>query len=363
MNEKPRTIQVTGADLDRLLARLDALAESASSGDLDRYLAERVGALLRLAPAALDPARPLAVLGLDSLSAVELQHELESGLGVGVELADLLGGWSLADLAREVRDRLEGGSEEREEIPSAAVAGDIGNPAGEGPLSHGQRGLWFLDRLAPKAAAYNIVAAARVLGALDPAALERAFQALVARHPALRTTFHDVAGEPFQRVAASGGVDFLTIGAMTWEEGRVAGYLAAEGYRPFDLQTGPLLRVRLLPTAPGEHTVLLAVHHLVCDFASLAGMVRGLSALYRGETALPALPATYADFVRGQAALLAGPVGERQWRYWRERLAGPLPVLDLPADRARPPSRTHLAVAAALSPDATLHLDGLRDLG
>src|SRR5688572_24535152 len=82
-----------------------------------------------------------------------------------------------------------------------------GEPAGSlAPLSQGQRALWFLHHLAPVGGAYNIAAAARMLAPVDAGVLERALQALVDRHEALRTTFPAVGGEPCQRVAA--GLDF-----------------------------------------------------------------------------------------------------------------------------------------------------------
>jgi hypothetical protein len=114
------------------------------------------------------------------------------------------------------------------------------------------------------------------------------------------------------------------------------------------------LRVLRRPEEQEETAVvLLAVHHLVSDFASLAVMVRELATLYAEERGGPRAvlerpAATYADFVRWQASLLASPEGERQERFWRQRLAGELPVLDLPADRPRPPVQTDRGGAVAL---------------
>src|SRR5882724_2226751 len=288
---------------------LSGLAGEARRQALERRLAARLGSLLALSPARLDPALPLTSLGLDSLTAIELQHGLATELGVEVELADLLAGWSLADLVRAVLKDLETG---KGRAAGSSLQEGTNGESGEHPLSHGQRGLWYLDRLAPTAGAYNVVAGARVRGDLEIAALERALAALVARHPALRTTFHAVDGEPRQRVAlaavAGGRVDLLTLDATGWEDERVAAHLAAMG--------------------------------------------RELGVLYAEgpDAALPALPATYGDFVRRQEERLAGPAGERQWRYWQERLAGDLPVLDLPADRARSQTGrpSHRAVAATL---------------
>ncbi|HZF08424.1 MAG TPA: amino acid adenylation domain-containing protein [Thermoanaerobaculia bacterium] len=338
---------------------------------LAAWLTGQAAHRLQVPAARIDPGQPLVGLGLDSLSAIELAHDVETALGISLPLAGLLEGWSVGDLAGVLLAELAAGERQtgqalpdagRNEAAETAEAGDI-------PLSAGQRGLWFLSRLAPESGAYNIVAAARVRGGLDPTALERAFQELVARHGALRTTFPVEAGEPRQRVAARSEPDFVVVDAAAWDEARVAAYLAAEGYRPFDLGEGPLLRVRVL-CRDGEHAVLLAVHHLVSDFSSLAVLVRELAPLYRAAQSglpadLPPLLSTYGDFVRWQAALLAGPEGERQWRYWqawRERRAGDLPVLDLPADRPRPPFQSDRGDAVPLRlPGETL--ERLRALG
>ncbi|HEX2223348.1 MAG TPA: amino acid adenylation domain-containing protein, partial [Thermoanaerobaculia bacterium] len=99
--------------------------------------------------------------------------------------------------------------------------------------------------------------------------------------------------------------------------------------------------------ADGRTVLWLAVHHLVADLWSLGILLREWEALYLEEaTGRPARLAPppalgFPDFVRRQQKQLAGPEGERLWRFWRERLAPPLPVLELPTDRPRPPVQTH----------------------
>ncbi|MES1244335.1 MAG: amino acid adenylation domain-containing protein, partial [Acidobacteriota bacterium] len=262
----------------------------------------------------IDPTQPLLALGLDSLGAVELQSRLASRLGVLVPVARILEGASLAELAEEIRTR-----------PEAIERTASVDLAGEHPLSAGQRALWLAERLAPESALYNLASAARIRGPLDTAALERAFAALARRHPALRTTF---TGDPQQRVHDELAPDFR-VGPFDRN---------AEAFRPFDLERGPLVRVRVRSISPDEHELLLVVHHLVSDFWSLTLLVRELAALYRQEE-LPAPTATYLDFVRRQEETLAGPRGEELWDYWRRQLAGlagELPALEIPTDRPRP---------------------------
>src|SRR6185436_13738985 len=108
--------------------------------------------------------------------------------------------------------------------------------------------------------------------------------------------------------------------------------VTAEAHRPFDLERGPLFRAVLFTAARGERVLLLVAHHLVFDGWSLWVLLDELRLLSEGA-ALPALPAEYADFVRWQEEMLAGPAGERLWELWRAELPDGMPPLQLPADR------------------------------
>jgi hypothetical protein len=216
------------------------------------------------------------------------------------------------------------------------------NPT-DGPLSYGQRSLWFVQRLAPTATAYNISLTARARG-VDPAALRDAWQALLDRHGALRTAYPAPGGTPVARVHPHVPLDFAEIDAAGLSASALEERVAAEANRPFDLERGPVVRLRLFDDGAGEPALLVGIHHIAVDFASMAILLDELGTLYaarqRGEIGeaarLPEIPATYADFVRWQEDLLAGRRGEELLSYWRGRLAGSPPLLALPADRPRP---------------------------
>jgi len=213
-----------------------------------------------------------------------------------------------------------------------------------GTPSYGQRSLWFLQHLAPQGGAYNIAAAARVRTPIDAGALERAFQALVDRHAALRTTFPAVDGAPCRRVAGRQSFSLVCVDAGGWSEQALRARLAEEAWRPFDLERGPLLRATLLMGGPGGPVLLLAVHHIVADFWSLAILVRELPLLYReaagaGPAQLSSPGMDYDEHVRMEREALADGRGEALLAYWQETLAG-LPTLELPLDRPRPAVQT-----------------------
>lgn len=212
------------------------------------------------------------------------------------------------------------------------------------PLSYGQAALWFLWRLAPESHAYNQSLPLRITGsgdaAADAARWRMACTGLVARHPLLRTVFPVRAGEPYQQMLTAAEPSWQESAAAGWEAGRLAAALEAAHAAAFDLAAAPPLRCHWFADAlaPGEHILLLTLHHIACDGWSLELMRQELNALTAADRLpLPAPALTYHDYVRWQNALLAGAEGERLWHFWREQLAAPLPLLDLPGDRPRPP--------------------------
>jgi amino acid adenylation domain-containing protein len=223
---------------------------------------------------------------------------------------------------------------------------------GEHPLSEGQRALWVLDRLNPAAAACHLAGAARVRDGLDAAAVGRSLELLVHRHAALRTTFEASEGTPVRRVHAWLEPDFAAVDL----EGpaQVSPFLAAEAYRPFRLEQGPLWRVRVVRLPTDEAVLLLAIHHLIADFASVSLLLRDLLELYSqeqdGKTERLAPPDSgmtpgMTAWISRQEARLAGPRSASLRDFWLRRLGGALPVVDLPLDRPRPAAPTWRGIA------------------
>jgi len=242
----------------------------------------------------------------------------------------------------------------------------VSKSASSHPLSYNQEGIWFLYQLAPESSVYNVNFAARIASDIDVPAIRRAFQTLVDRHPALRTTFPVHLGKPIQRVHQEQKIHFQEVESSAWSLEELNTRLLEEAYRPFDLERGPLLRVTLFTRSAREHILLLVVHHIVIDFWSLAILLDELSALYPAESAgvrapLPPLTLQYTDYVRWQAEMLASPEGDRLWAYWREQLAGQLPVLQLRTDRPRPRIPTYRGASHDFTMDAQLS-SGLKAL-
>ncbi|HEX7243557.1 MAG TPA: amino acid adenylation domain-containing protein, partial [Longimicrobiaceae bacterium] len=278
-------------------------------------------------------------IGGHSLLATRAVSRVRAALGVDLPLRALFEAPTVAGLSgRAEAARREGAGPPPPPIRRVPRDGPL-------PLSFAQQRLWLLQQVAPESAAYNMPYALRLRGAPDHAALRRALRGVVERHEALRTVFRSVDGEPAQVVQAPGGVPLPLVELERLgpeARGREAARLAAEeAARPFDLARGPTLRTHLLRLAGEEHVLLFTLHHVVSDGWSTGVLLRDVAALHDayvrgGDPSLPALPVQYADYAVWQRAWLAGEVLEAQIAWWRERLAGAPPLLELPTDRPRP---------------------------
>lgn len=314
----------------------------------------RIASALGSGAGALGPDESLASLGLDSLMAVDLKSALEEEFSVPVPLEEILRGPTPRELAERVGAGMIGGS-----AAGLPALDPQGPPAGPYPLSYGQKALWFLQQVAADSAAYHVVAVVRIRGRLDVAALRGALRTLVERHPCLRTTFEAPDGEPLQRIHDHLEPGFLSEDAAAWTEAALDRRLAEEAHAPFDLERGPLVRCALFRRSGREHVAVLAFHHLIVDFWSLALLVRELDHDYRlavrGASApLEPQEVHYADFVRWQQRVVEGAHGARLWSYWRERLGGRTPHLELPTDRPRPRVQSYDGASIGRSLDPVL---------
>ncbi|HEX2094189.1 MAG TPA: amino acid adenylation domain-containing protein, partial [Longimicrobiaceae bacterium] len=279
-------------------------------------------------------------LGGHSLLAMRLISRVRQAFGVELPLRALFEAPTVAGLSRRVEEARRDGA--GMQPPPLVPAARDGAPL---PLSFAQQRLWFIDQLEPGRPTYNMPFPLRIRGGLELRALERALTEVVRRHESLRTRFPSRRGEPVQEIDPARPVqvpvvDLGGLGARA-REAELARLAAEEAARPFDLARGPLLRTTLVRSGGAEWAVLFTVHHIVSDGWSMDVLVREVSALYRSytrgeEARLPELPIQYADYAAWQRGWLAGEVLEAHLDYWREKLAGAPPLLELPTDHPRP---------------------------
>jgi len=240
---------------------------------------------------------------------------------------------------------------------------------GPAPCSFAQGRLWFFDRLEGERHAYNIPLFFRALGGLDVEALRSAVRALVHRHESLRTVFRapaDDEQEPWQVILPDIELPMplidLSQGGQDQRERDVQAFARRSLQTPFDLASGPLLRLEILRLSRDEHVLLFNVHHSVFDGPSISVFLGELDALYgascRAEPSpLPEREVQYGDFSVWQRARLTEAYLTPHLNFWREHLRGAPPVLALPTDRPRPPFQTYRGARIVLSLDLAVSQD------
>lgn len=245
---------------------------------------------------------------------------------------------------------------------AAACTNDEPDGTRLAPLTEAQRQLWFLDQLGESATiAYNESIILKLRGVLKLEAMRRAWQTVVDRHEALRTTF-STEGD-VQRIMPELKIevpvfDFSKLNQDERERG-VADWFEQESQRRFDLSRGPLLRVNLLRLSNQEHLLAVTAHHIVIDGWSFGILIKELSDIYSAESLgatceLPA-PLQYREYVEWQKEQSCTPAMADSEAYWLEQLKAPLPTLNLPADHPRPPVKSYRGARRSLSLDTALY--------
>jgi len=212
------------------------------------------------------------------------------------------------------------------------------------PLSFGQQRLWFLDQLQPGSSQYNSWRAILIKGALDQDALKRAITEIVRRHEVLRTTYRAQDGVPVQEVLKDPHVEIheedLRQEPDESRESKVREIAIECGAKGFNLETGPLMRVKLIKLREDECVLVMVMHHIVSDAWALSILTREVAEIYQGfrrgeESPLEELKIQYADYANWQRSWIDGERLQKQLLYWTEQLGGSLPELVLPTDRAQ----------------------------
>ncbi|MEV6986122.1 amino acid adenylation domain-containing protein [Sphaerisporangium sp. NPDC051017] len=193
-------------------------------------------------------------------------------------------------------------------------------------MSFAQERLWFLNRLDPGTAFYNVPVAVRLRGALNVRRITAALRELISRHEVLRTTYPD----GHQVVKYPDGAHFELSEARDAEE-----FLSL----PFDLATEPPVRAALIRDAEDDHLLLVSVHHIAFDGESVGTFTKELGELYAGRL-LPPLPLQYLDYAAWQRDQLGAARLDELVQWWKRRLMDAEP-LALPFDRPRPAVQRH----------------------
>ncbi|MBD2355223.1 amino acid adenylation domain-containing protein [Tolypothrix sp. FACHB-123] len=277
-------------------------------------------------------------LGGHSLLATQLISRIRQSLHLELPLRCLFASPTIAELAAVIQTMVMQG-QNWQNYPILPCSRQV-----KLPLSFAQNRLWFIDQLQPGNSAYNIFNGFRLQGSLNITALEQSINEIIRRHEILRTQFITVDGQPVQAIIPDLQLTLPVIDLQTLstaaQAAAVQQLITQAAQQPFDLTQAPLLRLSLLKLNPTEHIVLFAMHHIISDAWSMGILIRELTVLYQaylnGEASpLPELSIQYADFAVWQREWLQGEMLQTQLSYWKQQLAGSLPVLNLPYSQTK----------------------------
>jgi amino acid adenylation domain-containing protein len=282
-------------------------------------------------------------LGGHSLLALQVVSRVRKMFGVGIGVRIVFEKPTVEGLASRIEEAMAVG--EKAPAPPLVRIDRENVEGGRLPLSFAQQRLWFIDQLEPGNAAYNIPGAMMLEGKLNLNALESAINEIVRRHEVLRTRIEAEGGEPAQVIdewePRRLDVEDLTGIPPEEIEEEVSRRIREEARTGFDLKRGPLLRMKVLKLKEEEHLALYTMHHIVSDAWSMTVLMREARALYDAinegkRSPLPELKIQYADYAYWQRNYLKDEALETHMQYWKSRLDGKLPVMELPSDRPRP---------------------------
>ena len=287
-------------------------------------------------------------LGGHSLLATQVVSRVREVLGVEVALRVLFESPTVAGMAEAVeRERRAGHRADAPPIVIVSREQELG-------LSFAQQRLWFIHRLEPDNAAYNIPMAVRLGGRLNITALRHSLQEIARRHEVLRTRFEARDGQPVQVIEQAAEINLpvwdISDEDQEQREAKAREIAKHEAARAFDLEQGPVWRAALLRMDEDDHILLVCVHHIASDGWSTGVIVREFTTLYEAMRAgisspLAELGVQYADFAMWQREWLRGEALEHHLSYWRGQLSA-APVLELPTDRPRPATPSHRGARA-----------------
>ncbi|OKO50208.1 non-ribosomal peptide synthetase [Pseudomonas sp. BTN1] len=330
----------------------------ASEVALESDLQQRIAAIwceqLQLAQVAGDD--HFFLLGGNSITATQVVARLRESLGLELNLRLLFEAPTLAAFAAAVAQLQQDGGVAQGAMHALSRQEDL-------PQSLAQNRLWITWQLDPHSSAYTIPGALHLRGELDEDALRHSFQQLIQRHEALRTRFYERDGQAFQRVEATADFELPVIDLSDLpnavREARAQQVREDQARSPFDLETGPLLRVTLVRLGDEEHQLLVTLHHIIADGWSLNILIDEFSRLYaaaaQGQSLeLPPLALQYADYGSWQRQWLAEGEGQRQLTYWKAQLGDEHPALNLATDHPRAAQHRHSASRHSQRLDARL---------
>lgn len=282
--------------------------------------------ILKLDPESIGVKDDFFQLGGHSLKATVLVTKIHKEMDVKIPLAEVFRRPNIRGISDYIKSSVKGGYLA---IPKAEEKDFY-------LLSSAQKRLYILHHMEPDCTDYNGPAFFPVEGKLDKTKINNVFNGIIQRHEILRTSFHMIDREPYQKIHET--IDFKVeyYGPVGLAEEKK---LTGDFIKPFDLSRPPLLRVGFLERAEGRHMMLFDMHHIITDGTSMKIFIEDFHALYSGEE-LPPLKLQYKDYSQWQNTISSSGRLKDQETYWLKKLEGDIPLLNLPTDFPRPEFRS-----------------------
>lgn len=281
------------------------------------------------------------LLGGNSLKLIRLINEYHNTFNVKLKMKDLFANPVLQDQAKILRSSVHADYFEIEKA----------SPAENYPLSEAQKTLWYISQVKERSAAYNIPVTVELKGSYDADKFIKAINAVAERHEILRTVFKEnESGEGRQWIIPADEmnipVSYFDYRNETDKTNKALQYIAEDSFKPFDIENGPLLRAALFQIEEEHYLFYYNMFHIISDEVSMNVLKRDALAFYISyiENTTPDLPVLnmqYKDYAVWQLKSENGAKFTEDKNYWKNKLSGNLPLLNLPSQNIRPAVKTY----------------------
>ncbi|WP_207622442.1 non-ribosomal peptide synthetase [Niastella koreensis] len=306
-------------------------AYQAPGNDIERKLADVWSEVLGVNKEKISINDNFFSLGGHSLKAIRLATQLHREFEVKIALKDIFANPVLADQALLIA---ASGKTTFAAIPQAPVQDSY-------VLSSSQRRLWVLSQFEEGNVAYNVPGAYLFEGLLNIMDLEKSITRLIARHEILRTVFREGEKDEVRQFIKPPAPFAISYTDLRQDQQKLNALLEQDALHIFDLTEGPLLKAALYQLGDNKWVFSYVMHHIISDGVSMEVLMKELLQLYKGENELSPLRIQYKDYATWQQQQLNGEKMAAHRSYWRDRLGGELPVLELLTDRPRPAIKTY----------------------
>ena len=278
-------------------------------------------------------------LGGHSLLAIEVIRRLNSELNTQLQMKDLFLFPTVREFAHKVFEQTQSTSVTQEETVS--ISGKLNSEIGQN-----QYQIWFLEETTPNTTMHNLPAALRIKKYVDANALERALLMLIQRHPAMRTSFRMEDSIVQQFIHSVDEVRFK-LQHQQCTQMALESLLLSDAAHVFDKGKAPLFTAKLYELAPDDYVFFFMVHHMIWDGWSFDIFFEELDIAYQAAKNFQTpsfsseMNINFIDYSLWLQTQTKTGALQEDLIYWKNKLSGPLPILNLPSDFNRPVEMGH----------------------